>query len=73
MLVNGRQYHTYVVVRKLSSKLSGDLAKSNIAAYDGFVELPVKDIDCLEQAREDPYYEEVVAPDEEKFFDTQRC
>jgi len=73
MLVNGWQYHTYVAVRKLLGELSGDLAKLNIAAYDGFVELPVKDIDSLEQAREDPYYEEVVAPDEEKFFDMQRC
>lgn len=30
------------------------------------------DFECLERARQDPYYGDVVAPDEEKFIDMGR-
>lgn len=30
------------------------------------------DFECLERARQDPYYRETVAPDEEKVFDMSR-
>lgn len=30
------------------------------------------DFDCLERARQDPYYKDTVAPDEEKFIDMEK-
>ena len=52
----------------------GDLVKGKLADYDGFVELYVreKEFDRLKQAREDPYYKDVVAPDEKDFIDGER-
>lgn len=37
--------------------------------YDGVAEFTLPDIKCFERAREDPFYQEKVAPDERNFFD----
>lgn len=72
MQTNSAQYHTPASVRELTSKITGSLGQSNIANYDGFVELLMRDLDCLVRAREDPYYKETVARDEEKILDMGR-
>lgn len=45
-----------------------------VVDYDGFVEMWVRESNftCLDRAREDPYYREVVEPDEKKFFDLEK-
>ena len=37
--------------------------------YDGIAEFILPQVRCFERAREDPFYKEKVAPDEERFFD----
>ncbi|KAI4209545.1 MAG: hypothetical protein LQ351_007536 [Letrouitia transgressa] len=52
----------------------GDLVKGKLADYDGFVELYVREseFERLKRAREDPYYKDVVAPDEKEFIDGEK-
>lgn len=38
--------------------------------YDGIVEFLVPDVECLRRAREDSFYTDKVAGDENSFFDT---
>ena len=38
-------------------------------SYDGVAEFIMPEVKCFERAREDPFYKDKVAPDEEKFFD----
>ena len=54
--------------------MTGDFAQMNVADYDGFVEMLVRedDFECLNRARQDPYYKSHVEPDEHKFFDVAR-
>ena len=37
--------------------------------YDGIAEFIMPEVKCFERAREDPFYQEKVAPDEQQFFD----
>jgi hypothetical protein len=48
------------------------LALASVAEYDGFVELLMPSLSCFDEAQKDPYYLEVVAPDELKFADVPR-
>lgn len=89
------QYHTPSWTRSEAAeklKTLGDFASSNVADFDGYVELRMPDLSCYERAREgeistmskalvevlltismtDPYYKEVVEPDEAEFFDLGR-
>lgn len=40
-----------------------------IADYDGFVELLMPDLSCYEKMIQDPYYKDVMVPDEMEFAD----
>jgi len=48
------------------------LSQANIADYDGLMELTMPSLSCFDEAQKDPYYLEVVAPDELKFADVPR-
>ncbi|CAK4032117.1 Hypothetical predicted protein [Lecanosticta acicola] len=74
-IVGYTQYHTPSWVRaKASQQLHtlGPFASDNLVDYDGYVELRMPELDCYERARRDPYYAQVVKPDEEAFFDFER-
>lgn len=42
---------------------------ANVADYDGFVDFLMPTLDCFAAAIKDPYYQEVVGPDESNFAD----
>ncbi|KIW56107.1 hypothetical protein PV05_04790 [Exophiala xenobiotica] len=62
------QYHTPSSVRDQAKSIPG-LAQATIAEWDGFVELLMPNMSCFDEAQKDPYYSEVVFPDELKFAD----
>ncbi|KIY03236.1 uncharacterized protein Z520_01703 [Fonsecaea multimorphosa CBS 102226] len=68
-IVKYTQYHT--PSKLLSSALAGFPALKGVKKvdFDGVGEFLMPDVACFHRAREDPYYAEVVAPDEEKLFD----
>ncbi|KAL9610941.1 MAG: hypothetical protein Q9167_004383 [Letrouitia subvulpina] len=68
------QYHTPTSTQERLVSVLGDLVKGKLADYDGFVELYVREseFERLKNAREDPYYKEVVAPDEKEFIDGEK-
>lgn len=71
---NTAKFHTPKHIRELSKTLSSNINKMEVVDYDGFVEMWVRESDfaCLDRAREDPYYKDVVEPDEKKFFDLEK-
>ena len=68
---SNRQYHTPSSVREQAKSVPG-LSQASIAEYDGFVELLMPSLSCFDEAQKDPYYQEVVVPDELKFADVPR-
>lgn len=50
----------------------GNFVVDNMLDYDGSVELLMPSAKCWDDARQDPYYEQEVKPDEDKFFDIKR-
>ncbi|KAJ9499903.1 hypothetical protein H2202_004893 [Exophiala xenobiotica] len=62
------QYHTPSSVRDQAKSIPG-IAQATIAEWDGFVELLMPNMSCFDEAQKDPYYSEVVFPDELKFAD----
>ncbi|PPJ53236.1 hypothetical protein CBER1_11770 [Cercospora berteroae] len=70
-IVGYTQYHTPSWLRaEARSQLPtlGDFIVENAVDYDGFVELRMPELSCFENAMNDPYYAEVVAPDEKSFW-----
>ncbi|CAK1361064.1 hypothetical protein CB0940_03525 [Cercospora beticola] len=70
-IVGYTQYHTPSWLRaEARSQLPtlGDFTVENVVDYDGFVELRMPELSCFENAMNDPYYAEVVAPDEKSFW-----
>ncbi|OAL30475.1 hypothetical protein AYO22_01673 [Fonsecaea multimorphosa] len=69
LMARPAQYHT--PSKLLSSALAGFPALKGVKKvdFDGVGEFLMPDVACFHRAREDPYYAEVVAPDEEKLFD----
>ena len=41
--------------------------------FDGVAEFWMPDASCFQKAREDPYYEKVVQPDENQLFEWETC
>ncbi|KIW27882.1 uncharacterized protein PV07_07580 [Cladophialophora immunda] len=68
-IVKYTQYHT--PSRLLPSALAGfpALKGAKKLDFDAVGEFLMPDVSCFQKAREDPYYAEVIAPDEEKLFD----
>ncbi|EXJ73747.1 uncharacterized protein A1O5_03509 [Cladophialophora psammophila CBS 110553] len=64
-----KQYHT--PSKLVSSALAGFPVLKNAKKldFDGVGEFLMPDVSCFQRAREDPYYTEVIAPDEDKLFD----
>jgi len=56
----------------LAGGLADGVRLSSIASFDGCVEVLVPNLECIAKAWKDPYYKEVVAPDEAKFIDMSR-
>jgi len=69
------QYHTPSWVREKTEQLSGELGEITSAEYDGFVEMTVREADLhmLSEAREDPYYKDVISKDEAYLMDMEGC
>ncbi|KAL9034692.1 MAG: hypothetical protein Q9214_006930, partial [Letrouitia sp. 1 TL-2023] len=67
-------YHTPTSTQERLVSVLGDLARGKLADYDGFAELYVREseFERLKYAREDPYYKDVVAPDEKEFIDGEK-
>lgn len=57
------QYHTTTTHKNLTAQ--------NTLSYDGMADFYVKRYEDFEKAYEDPYYKDVVKPDEEYLFDVQ--
>ena len=49
-----------------------DLQGVTALEYDGVIEMIMPDIECLANARNDPFYTEKVQPEEEKFIETSQ-
>ncbi|KEQ78568.1 hypothetical protein M438DRAFT_401081 [Aureobasidium pullulans EXF-150] len=62
------QYHTPLELREQCKFGQGS---SQIAEFDGYVELTVPNIEVLKRAFDDPFYKLHVAPDEAVFIDAQ--
>ncbi|THY26956.1 hypothetical protein D6D01_04261 [Aureobasidium pullulans] len=62
------QYHTPSEIRNQCEFGQGP---SQIAEFDGYVELTVPSIEALKRAFDDPFYKSHVAPDEAVFIDAQ--
>ena len=66
------QYHTPRKLRQqFGSNLPISLADDEPDGYAEFL-FPENDIGCFEKALQDPYYEDVISPDEQKFLDMSR-
>ncbi|OAG38794.1 hypothetical protein AYO21_06989 [Fonsecaea monophora] len=63
------QYHTPSEL--ISTAIAGFPALQGVKKlnFDGIGEFLMPDVSCFHKAREDPYYAEVIAPDEDKLFD----
>ncbi|KIW89477.1 uncharacterized protein Z519_09633 [Cladophialophora bantiana CBS 173.52] len=68
-IVRYTQYHT--PSKLVSSAVAGFPVLQNAKKldFDGVGEFLMPEISCFQRAREDPYYTEVIAPDEDKLFD----
>ncbi|THW15386.1 hypothetical protein D6C89_08222 [Aureobasidium pullulans] len=62
------QYHT---PSELRDQCEFGQGSSQIAEFDGYVELTVPNIEALKRAFDDPFYKSHVAPDEAVFIDAQ--
>ncbi|OJJ30193.1 hypothetical protein ASPWEDRAFT_701596 [Aspergillus wentii DTO 134E9] len=65
------QYHQPPQYR--ATKLWEYLGADSIANWDGHVQLYVPSLDCIGNALNDPFYKEVVIPDEDKFISAKSC
>ncbi|OAP65489.1 hypothetical protein AYL99_01461 [Fonsecaea erecta] len=68
-IVKYTQYHT--PSHLLPSALAGfpALGSAKKLDFDAVGEFLMPDLSCFQRAREDPYYAEVIAPDEQRLFD----
>lgn len=67
------QYHQPPQYRADATKLWEYLGADSIANWDGHVQLYVPSLDCIANALNDPFYKEVVIPDEDKFISAKSC
>lgn len=67
------QYHQPPQYRADATKLWEYLGADSIAKWDGHVQLYVPSLDCIANALNDPFYKDVVVPDEDKFISTKSC
>lgn len=49
------------------------LGNLSISDFDGHCQLHVPSLECLKNALADPYYREVVMPNEDKLIDGSKC
>ena len=63
------QYHTHSSSYTSAEKDFPDLKGMQKLEYDGVAEFWMRDASYFHKAREDPYYKEVVLPDENKLFE----
>ncbi|KAI5357772.1 putative EthD domain-containing protein [Septoria linicola] len=71
-VVGYTQYHTPSWLRKEAQEhlpALGNFTVDNAVDYDGFVELRMPELSCFENAMNDPYYADVVSPDEQSFWE----
>lgn len=47
-------------------------AEKHLAAYDCVVQITFRDVQDYLTARDDPYFQKVIAPDHENFADSER-
>ncbi|KIW76498.1 hypothetical protein Z517_11244 [Fonsecaea pedrosoi CBS 271.37] len=68
-IVKYTQYHTPSEL--VSTAIAGFPALQGVKklTFDGIGEFLMPEVSCFHKAREDPYYAEVIAPDEDKLFD----
>ncbi|KAF2106979.1 EthD domain-containing protein [Lophiotrema nucula] len=66
------QYHLRSDACNQSEKIWTGLGGENVLDFDGQVELLVPNVECLQEALDDPYYKGHVQPDEEKFIDANK-
>ncbi|RAH66135.1 EthD domain-containing protein [Aspergillus aculeatinus CBS 121060] len=67
------QYHQLPELRAKATALWEFLGADSISDWDGHVQLYVPSLDCIANALNDPFYREVVVPDEEKFISARSC
>ncbi len=49
------------------------LGHSSINNFDGHCQLYVQSLESFQRALADPYYKDVILPDEDNFIDAARC
>ncbi|KAI0145374.1 EthD domain-containing protein [Xylariaceae sp. FL1272] len=65
------QIHNTVETRALMSRLF-DAQMANVAEFDCFSQVVFKDVDDYKRMKDDPWYQEHLVGDHEKFADTKR-
>ena len=64
LLMTSRQYHTHSSSFASAIEAFPDLKDIQKLEYDRVAEFWMPDASCFHKARQDPYYEQVVMPDE---------